>query len=60
MCFFVVWLGGTSFLLDLIRGDGGTVFVPRKMEVSRLSHIYLFRGLNIFLLISIGNIYLSQ
>ena len=53
-------VGGTSFLLGLIRDGGGTVYVPRSVAVPRFSHIYLIRGLYIFLLISIGSIDFSQ
>ena len=53
-------IGGTSFLLGLIRDGGGTVHVPRSAEVPRFSRVYLIRGLFIFLLISIGSIRLSQ
>ena len=41
--------GGTSFLLGLIRGGGGTVHAPKSAEVSLFSHIYLTRRLYIFL-----------
>ena len=58
--------GVTSFLLDLIRGGGGTVHGPRSAEVPHFFKMYLIRGLYIyiyiyiFLLISIGSKRLSQ
>ena len=33
--------GGTSFLLGLIRGGGGTVHVPRSAEVPHFSLVYI-------------------
>ena len=49
-----------SFLRGLIRDGGGTVHVPRSVEVPRFSHVYLTRGLYIFRLTSIGRLRLSQ